>query len=126
MGSEKLDPRRRPAPASKGFGSRLFDGEGIAARPLPVFERGVLQNYFVDTYYGQKLEIAPDDRRRLEPAPGRSATRPQAALLADMKDGILVTGFLGGNSNGTTGDFSFGVQGFRVRGGAARRAGRRR
>ena len=34
-----------------------------------------------------------------------------------MKDGILVTGFLGGNSNGLTGDFSLGVQGFRVRGG---------
>jgi PmbA protein len=34
-----------------------------------------------------------------------------------MKEGILVTGFLGGNSNGTTGDYSFGVQGFRVRGG---------
>ena len=38
--------------------------------------------------------------------------------LADLKDGILVTSFLGGNSNGTTGDFSLGVQGFRVRAGA--------
>ena len=37
--------------------------------------------------------------------------------VADMKDGILVTGFLGGNSNGTTGDFSFGVNGYRVRDG---------
>ena len=43
--------------------------------------------------------------------------KDQAALLAAMKDGILVTGFLGGNSNGLTGDFSLGVQGFRVRGG---------
>ncbi len=34
-----------------------------------------------------------------------------------MGEGILVTGFLGGNSNGTTGDFSLGVRGFRVRGG---------
>jgi PmbA protein len=34
-----------------------------------------------------------------------------------MGDGLLVTGFLGGNSNSTTGDFSLGVQGFRVRGG---------
>ena len=30
----------------------------------------------------------------------------------------LVTGFLGGNSNGLTGDFSLGIQGFRVRNGA--------
>ena len=43
--------------------------------------------------------------------------KDQAALLAAMKEGILVTGFLGGNSNGLTGDFSLGVQGFRVRGG---------
>jgi len=34
---------------------------------------------------------------------------------ADMKEGILVTGWLGGNSNSTTGDFSLGAQGFRVR-----------
>jgi PmbA protein len=38
-------------------------------------------------------------------------------LLTDMKDGVLVTGFLGGNSNSLTGDFSLGIQGFRVRGG---------
>ena len=28
-----------------------------------------------------------------------------------------MSGFLGGNSNGTTGDFSLGVRGFRIRGG---------
>ena len=28
-----------------------------------------------------------------------------------------MTGFIGGNSNATTGDFSLGVQGFRIRGG---------
>ena len=31
---------------------------------------------------------------------------------------MLVTGFLGGNSNGTTGDFSLVVRGFAIRGGA--------
>ena len=43
--------------------------------------------------------------------------KPQAAILKDVGEGILVTGFLGGNSNGTTGDYSFGVQGFLIRGG---------
>jgi PmbA protein len=38
-------------------------------------------------------------------------------MAADAKEAVLVTGFLGGNSNGTTGDFSLGVQGFRIRGG---------
>jgi PmbA protein len=115
IGSEKLTLTDDPL-VVKGFASRLFDGEGLAARRMPVFERGVLKAYFIDTYYGRKLGM--------EPTTGGSSNgawalgdRDQAALLADMKDGILVTGFLGGNSNGTTGDFSFGVQGYRVRAG---------
>ncbi len=102
---------------AKGFGSRLFDGEGIAARPFPVFEKGVLRNYYIDTYYGKKLQLAPTTggSSNLLMALG---SKDQAGLLAGIKDGILVTGFLGGNSNATTGDFSLGVQGFRIRGGA--------
>ena len=34
-----------------------------------------------------------------------------------VKQGVLVTGFLGGNSNATTGDFSLGVNGVRIRDG---------
>jgi PmbA protein len=115
VGSDKLTLADDPL-VVKGLASRLFDGEGIAARRLPVFERGVLKSYFIDTYYGRKLGVAPTTGG---PSNGSWALgdKPQAALLADMKDGILVTGFLGGNSNGTTGDFSFGVQGYRVRGG---------
>ncbi len=100
----------------KGFGSRLFDGEGIAAKRIPVFEEGTLRTYFIDTYYGKKLKVAPTTARpsNLVWKLGDSGRDP---LVAAMKDGIFVTGFLGGNSNGTTGDFSLGVQGFRVRGG---------
>ena len=100
----------------KGFGSRLFDGEGIAAKPMPVFDAGVLKNFYVDTYYGKKLKMAPTTAGASNLVV-KLGTKGQDALLADMKDGIFVTGFLGGNSNGTTGDFSLGVQGFRVRSG---------
>lgn len=101
---------------AKGFGSRLFDGEGLAARPLPIFEKGVLRGYYIDTYYGKKLQVAPTTggSSNLIMALG---TKDQPGLLAGIEDGILVTGFLGGNSNGTTGDFSLGVQGFKIRGG---------
>jgi len=34
-----------------------------------------------------------------------------------MERGIWVTGFNGGNSNSTTGDFSFGIEGFLVENG---------
>jgi PmbA protein len=115
IGSPLLDLRDDPL-VLRGLGSRLYDGEGIAARPFPVFEAGVLRSYYVDTYYGRKLGIAPTTARasNLDWALGR---RSREALLAGMGEGILVTGFLGGNSNGTTGDFSLGVRGFRVRGG---------
>jgi PmbA protein len=100
----------------KGFGSRLFDDEGIAARPFPVFEEGVLRSYYIDTYYGKKLGMRPTTAG-LSNLRWRLGEKDQAGLLADMGEGILVTSFLGGNSNGTTGDFSLGVAGRRVRGG---------
>jgi PmbA protein len=116
IGSPLLDVRDEPL-LKRGFGSRLFDGEGIAARPFPVFERGVLRSYYVDTYYGRKLGMRPTTGRMSNHAwtPG---SRSLGELLADLREGVVVTGFLGGNSNGTTGDFSLGVKGFRVRGGA--------
>jgi PmbA protein len=40
-------------------------------------------------------------------------------LLQSVQKGIWVTGFNGGNSNSTTGDFSFGVEGFLIENGLA-------
>jgi PmbA protein len=100
----------------KGFGSRLWDGEGIAAKRMPIIENGILSNIFVDWYYGKKLGLAPTSSGMSNLA-WKYGDKNEAQILREVKDGILVTGFLGGNSNGTTGDFSFGVQGFRVRGG---------
>jgi PmbA protein len=115
VGSPLLDASDDPL-LPRGLESRLFDGEGIAARRFPVFEKGVLRNFYVDSYYGRKLKMDPTTRG----ASNLSWTlgpKGREALLADAKEAILVTSFLGGNSNGTTGDFSLGVQGFRVRGG---------
>jgi len=38
-------------------------------------------------------------------------------VLNVVQDGILVTGFNGGNSNPATGNFSYGIEGFRIQGG---------
>ncbi len=93
-----------------GFGSRLFDGEGISARRMPVVERGVLRNFFIDTYYGRKLDMAPTtgSSSNLVLAPGAKSLEQ---LVADAQEGILVRGFIGGNTNPVTGDFSLGVYG---------------
>jgi len=99
-----------------GLGSRLFDGEGISARRLPLFEAGVFRNFFLDTYYARKLSLPPTTGgwSNLVIPPGE---RSLDALVAAVADGILVRGFLGGNSNSTTGDFSTGIYGTRIEGG---------
>lgn len=100
----------------KAFGSRLFDNEGIAAKRRAVIEKGVLKNYYVDNYYGRKLGMTPTTAGTTN-LDWTLGSKGQAEILAGVDDGIFVTGFLGGNSNSLTGDFSFGVRGFRIRGG---------
>jgi PmbA protein len=115
VGSPLLDLRDDPL-VPRGLGSRRYDGEGLAARPFAVFEGGALRACYVDTYYGRKLGMAPTTARASNLA-WKVGDRGQADLVRAAGDGVLVTGFLGGNSNGTTGDFSLGVRGFRIRGG---------
>lgn len=98
------------------LGSRRWDGEGISAKKMAVLEKGVLKSYFVDTYYGRKLGIEPTTGgwSNLVIEPG---TESFGALVKKMKRGIVVTSFLGGNSNSLTGDFSTGIQGWLVENG---------
>lgn len=90
-------------------GSRYFDNEGVATEPRTVFDKGVLKTYFIDTYNGKKMDIAPtiSAPSRLILTPG---DKDLNGLVADIKQGILVTGFNGGNSNSSTGDFSYGIE----------------
>src|SRR6185436_6335128 len=100
----------------RAFGSRKFDGEGIAAKPRVIVENGVLKAYYVDTYYGRKLKMAPTSGSTSN-LTWKLGAKSQKELLADAKEALFITGFIGGNSNAGTGDFSVGVVGFRVRNG---------
>lgn len=99
-----------------GLGSKLFDGEGLAAKKRTVFDKGVLGTYFIDSYYARKLEMEPTtgDTSNLVFELG---DKDLASMVKGMKKGILVTGFNGGNTNGSTGDFSYGIDGFLVENG---------
>ena len=145
-------------PVSVGeTGSRLFDSEGVATAETPIIEKGVVKEYFVNTYMSKKMgvEATIEDATRPvllacvapplagkvasmvgescrttgtstssvtdvhSPVTGRvsvaepvEATCGKEELMRLVGDGILVTGFNGGNSNSATGDFSFGVEGF--------------
>ena len=115
IGSARLDVTDDPL-LPKGLASRLYDGEGIAAKRRPIFSSGVLNSYFLDTYYARKLKTSPTTGGQSNLAWALGA-KSREELVADVKDGIFVTGFLGGTSNSATGDFSFGVSGFQVRDG---------
>lgn len=105
----------------RGAASRLFDGEGLATRPMTVVEDGVLKTWILDTYSGRKLGL-PSTRSAWggmgsSPSPGTSnfwmhnGTESLEALIAGTKRGLLVTDTVGGGANTVTGDFSQGVVG---------------
>ena len=103
----------------RGLGSRPWDGDALRSVPMPVVQDGVLQNYYISLYYGRKLGMAPTTGGRsnwVVPAGARSVK----AILADLPKCIVVTGFLGGNGNGVTGDFSYGIQGVLYENGVAK------
>ena len=95
------------------FGARYFDGEGIATHSMPVIEEGVLRTYYIDTYSANKLGTTPTIS-----SPSiltlKKGNKDLAGLIATLDRGILVTGFNGGNCNSTTGDFSYGIEGFLI------------
>jgi len=101
---------------ARGLSSRYFDGEGLAAKPMTLIEGGVLKNLFVDTYYGGKAGLTPTTggSSNLLATPG---DRDLAGLLADAGSGVYITGWLGGNSDNNTGDFSFGCRGHLIENG---------
>ncbi|MBA7597271.1 MAG: TldD/PmbA family protein [Calditrichaeota bacterium] len=94
----------------KGLGSRYFDGEGLAAKKRTLIEKGVLRQYLVDNYYGRKLGMEPNSGS-VANLVFEYGSESLDELLKHLDKGILVTGFIGGNSNSTTGDFSFGIVG---------------
>lgn len=107
-------------------GSRLFDSEGVATAERPVIENGVVKMYFVNTYMSGKLGIDPTIEDVCRPAVDRylsselgefKGTLDAEQIMKKCKNGILVTSFNGGNSNSSTGDFSYGIEGFAFRNG---------
>ena len=106
-------------PRSKGqTGSRLFDSEGVATKETAIIEGGVVRQYFLNTYIAAKMGMEPtveDVTRAVVKPVGECKTLQD--VLAKAGDCIYVTGFNGGNSNSATGNFSYGIEGFLVRGG---------
>jgi len=93
-----------------GMGSRLFDMDGFALKKRVMVDAGVLKEFFVDWYYSRKLGWEPTTSgpANLVIPPGKRSLKE---IMKDLGRGILITGFIGGNSNSTTGDASIGITG---------------
>lgn len=93
-----------------GFGSRLYDSDGIATRKRTMVDKGILKEYYIDWYRSRKLGVDPTtgSTSNLVLPPGK---RPVRSIMKDLGRGIFVNGFIGGNSNSNTGDFSMGITG---------------
>ena len=93
-----------------GLGSRLYDGDGFATKKRTMIQSGVLNEFFVDWYYSRKLDWEPTTGgpSNLIIPPGRRSVKQ---IMRNLGRGVFITGFIGGNSNSTTGDASIGIIG---------------
>jgi PmbA protein len=93
-----------------GLGSRLFDNDGLAQKKRIMVDSGVLKEFYVDWYYSRKLGWEPTTGgpSNLIIPPGKRSVKE---IMKDLGRGIFITGFIGGNSNSTTGDASIGIFG---------------
>jgi PmbA protein len=92
------------------MGSGPFDNEGMAGKKRVMIDAGVLKEFYVDWYYSRKLGWEPttgSPTNSIVP-PGKRSVKE---IMKDLGRGIFITGFIGGNSNSTTGDTSIGIVG---------------
>ncbi|MGB6865845.1 MAG: TldD/PmbA family protein [Candidatus Aminicenantaceae bacterium] len=101
-----------------GLGSTTFDNDGFATKKRVIIDKGVLKEFYVDWYYSKKLGWEPTTGgpSNLIVPPG---TRSVKEIMKDLGRGIFITGFIGGNSNSTTGDASIGIIGHLFEGGVS-------
>lgn len=97
----------------RGLGSKLYNGEGMVTRKRTLIDKGVLQEYLIDCYYARKLGVEPTGSSTSNIV-FEYGDKSLDELIKGISKGILVNGFLGGNSNSTTGDYSWGLQGMLI------------
>ena len=98
-------------------GACHFDYDGVATQRRSLFTEGVLDTFFIDTIFARKLGMAPTTQgtHHLIMESGSKTLRH---LISEARNAILVTDFNGGNCDPTTGNFSYGIEGFLIQDGA--------
>jgi PmbA protein len=111
----------------RGLRSKPFDGEGLPTARRTLIDAGVLTGWLLESASARQLGLEPTGhaQRGVGGAPGAGVsnlhmepgTLSPAALMADIKLGLYVTGLIGQGVNGLTGDYSRGASGFVIRDG---------
>lgn len=107
--------------------SRPMDAEGLAPQRRNIIDNGILTTWLLDLRAARKLNLTPTGHgsRGVGGPPGASASNVwlepgQASvdeLIADIKQGLYLTGILGHGTNMVTGDYSRGATGFWIENG---------
>ena len=102
-------------------GAAEIDGDGVPARKIGIFTRGVLESFLYDLDSAGLAGAEPTGNHACQPHCPEvlGGKRGHDEIIADVDDGIYLKQLLGfGQSNLINGDFSCNVAlGFRVRGG---------
>ncbi len=111
----------------RGMRSRPFDGEGVASEGRDLVADGRIFGWLTNASSAQQLGLGLTGHasRGGGGSPGVAASNVHLAagevtpqeLMADIDDGLYVTGLFGQGVNGVTGDYSRGAHGFRIQGG---------
>ena len=102
----------------KGIGNRLFDTDGISGPArLALLEDGMLKNFMVGLRGARKSGLTANGRSQSSNLWLANGKDTLAALVADIKEGLYVTGSIGKGYTMLTGDLSCSVGGFIIRNG---------
>ncbi len=103
------------------LGSAPFDDEGVANVRRALIDKGVLTTWLMNSASARQLGLKTTGHasRGLAGPPGVSTSnltvkpgdRDLDGLMADAKEGLLVSSMFGPSLNGNTGDWSVGVSG---------------
>ncbi|QQR68331.1 MAG: TldD/PmbA family protein [Alphaproteobacteria bacterium] len=118
------DPHR-----ARGMRSRPFDAEGLATHAMPLIEAGVLKSWMLDLASARQLGLSPTGHAARaagglpHPAASNLFIKPGVAsptdMMADIKQGLYVTDFLGSGVDLVSGHFSQGCSGLWIENGVA-------
>lgn len=107
-----------------GVNSRRMDGEGVPSQHTTILNRGVLQNFFYDSYTAQKDRVQSTGNavRSFDslPVPGatnfiisadRTSSTSTEAIIHEIRDGLFITDLIGAHTaSRASGDFSVVAQ----------------